>query len=654
MRTCMEVPDVGEVVINFANTKSPSDTSPLPTVPLSVCRVWLPVIKRKANETHVSCTYNPSTKALTLKNFDTILKRTSFRVNWYYEIGNTGMGDVAFRYTSYNQSQTVAASKMDYYGNGVATISSTGFSGQLKAISWEYLGHYEYKWELYKGSIGKFVFEIEVGHGMIWETGESQYFVFTTHFSVIHINGNLECRYAEKQTDGSWGHHFPSVACWPVTNALTTVITMKLHPYQDIAANKRYQIFIDTRSTDTDDGLTFTRNGIFSINVESFVGGVKQRGGKQRFEVFGPRIPEFVVWSSNKIAGEPAHLTYYADFMNGVSIVSSNPNLTVFNNIMLYFETALGTSSYPIDLGLGYPDQSVIPCNLLLGVPYWTNNFTATCTLYYGYSGAPARIKIEGFLDFSCRTFRVDIPLVVNPTATGIVPRTWLKVLETTVAGGVKSVDVRYEGRYYELNTTWSRNTTRYPRLDMTYSTPITMTTTTLNTVATLSLPFNANNNLEAKDFVLIKFPIFWPTPWAIDFNDCNTNVYMERCYSIRNDQQNAHFVYFQTKGLSNGATLKFTLPSSRSVIPPTNATTVFFEMYVFRHTRLIAKHKYTGMALTMFTADPIVPTINCLPTTPIQSTSNEYIVAFNLPHNLLDKSEIRIDYVDYDIDANP
>lgn len=76
--------------------------------------------------------------------------------------------------------------------------------------------------------------------------------------------------------------------------------------------------------------------------------------------------------------------------------------------------------------------------------------------------------------------------------------------------------------------------------------------------------------------------------------------------------------------------------------------------MYIYRHTRLIAMHKFTGLASAMFIPDPIVATINCLPTTPIQSTPNEYIVTFALPHNLLSKSEIRIDYVDYDVDANP
>lgn len=231
--------------------------------------------------------------------------------------------------------------------------------------------------------------------------------------------------------------------------------------------------------------------------------------------------------------------------MNQVTVTDSSPTLATYDNIILYFETALSASSYPIDLGLGYPDQSKIPCNLLLGVPYWTNVNTAICTLFYGYSGAPARIKVEGFKTFTCRTFRIDIPLVQNPTNQGIVPRTWLKILRTTVTGVTKQVDVRYEGHYYELNTTWVRNTTRYPYLANTYTNAITMATDKLNTIAELNLPFISHQNLETRDFILIKFPIFWPTPWQMDFTKCNVPLHAERCYTIRNDDQDAHFLYF-------------------------------------------------------------------------------------------------------------
>lgn len=147
------------------------------------------------------------------------------------------MSSNRFRTTSYNISSAVPSSKMDYHNNGVSTVTIGGYAGGLKAIDWKYLGHYEYKWELYRNGYSKFVFEIETGHNMAYNPAESDYFVFTTHQTVIFNNGYLECRYAKKNPDGSWGHHYPSIDCNINTNAARTQVTMKLHPYLDIVSN---------------------------------------------------------------------------------------------------------------------------------------------------------------------------------------------------------------------------------------------------------------------------------------------------------------------------------------------------------------------------------------------------------------------------------
>ena len=76
--------------------------------------------------------------------------------------------------------------------------------------------------------------------------------------------------------------------------------------------------------------------------------------------------------------------------------------------------------------------------------------------------------------------------------------------------------------------------------------------------------------------------------------------------------------------------------------------------MYLYHDNRLIAINSYTGLSLTMFIADPIVATVTCLPTSCVTATQNDYIVTFNLPHNLLGSSEIRIDYTDYSVTPNP
>ena len=674
---CLDIPANGEIQILFNSAASPTGLatpySPSPTT----CRVWPRIRKQKANNTEVSCNYDTTLRAFIIKTFDYIPMRTPSRVTWHHLYrSSTSIGALQFRILGYNATGSPATVLSEWSNTNPTPswLGLTGAAGEPLANNWEYLGHYEYAFDLYEGSYGKFVWEVEVGDAMAWNPAEDWTFVATMPASVIYNNGNLECRYALKDTvTGKYGHPYPGVDCTyvnvpdvvgPPLVPGYTKITMKLHPLLDIAATSRYQIWIDTRSTDTLDGLQFTKYGIYSVNLESFQGATKKRGGKRRYEVFGPKINHFAVWSSNKIAGEHSFLTYYVDFINSQGIKNSLPTLANFQTIMLYFDTQITyvpQGGYSHDLGmLNYPDQSNVPCNLLVGISYWnlplTN--TAICTIYYGYSESPARIKIEGFINFNTRVFRVDIPFVLNPGKPGVVPRTWLKILETSVTGTTKNTVVVFEGHYYELNTTWTRNTTRYPITNSTYSTPaVTFSVNTLDTIGTLTLPFMTPASLHANDFVLIKFPIYWPAPWAIDWTKCSIpgGLLQQRCYSIRNDDKDAHYVYFQLAGtLPTSSTLRFEVPSARAMTPPTIAGTAYFEMYLYHDTRLIAVNRYTGLSPTMFIADPITGTVNCLPTSAVTMTQNEYIVTFILPHNLLGKSEIRIDYVDYSVTPNP
>ena len=677
---CLDIPSTGSIDLVFNTNLSPTDlpSNSYTTTP-TVCRVWPGIRKQQANQTEVSCNYDTTNKLWRVNNFNYIPMRTASAITWYHMYSaNTIVPSLNFRMVAYNISGS-APTFSEWNGGGTnpaitpTWIGTGAISGDPLATNWQYLGHYEYAYDLYEGSYGKFVWEIEVGEAMQWDNPEAWTFVATMPASVLYNKDYLECRYALKDPISlKYGHPYPGVSCTyvnvpdivgPPLIAGYTKITMKLHPKLDIISNSRYQIWIDTRSVDILDGLQFTKSGIYSVNLESFLSGTKRRGGKQRFEVFGPRISHFAIWSSNKIAGEQAFLTYYVDFINTQTVQDSTSTLANFHTIMLYFDTQTSYvpgGGYASDLGmgtsLGYKDQSVIPCNLILNIPYWTNVNTAICTLYYGYSEAPAKIKIEGFRSFSVRVFRVDIPFVTNPTKAGVVPRTWLKILQTTVAGTSKSVQVLWEGHYYELNTTWTRNTTRYNRVDTTYASPaVTMSVTTLDTVGTLSIPFNTPQMLHANDFVLIRLPIFWPAPWNIDWTTCQVPLLGQRCYSIRNDNYDSHYVYFQLSStLSNGATIRFNLPSSRAVIPPVVAGTAYMQTFIYHDTRLIAVNKHTGLSLTMFIADPIVATVNCLPTSAVTNTQNEYIVTFILPHNLLGKSEIRIDYTDYTVTPNP
>lgn len=664
-RSCLPIPETGEVVIQFYSGRSPMDFSPASnqyTVTPTVCRVWLPIINPAANQTEVKCVYDSANRRFRISNFKTILPRTTMKITWWADHG-TAVGNHQMTLNSFaNYGDYSAASVLDFSGDGTLDTVASGTNtvtwtpARQLAVSWKFVGHYEYEWELYQGSRGKFVFEITVGHNMQWETTESQYFMFTFS-NTVTLADNLECRYAQ-QSGSTFGHHYPSVQCSWIAGTPNNQIKMLLHPRLNIAAGTRYQVFIDTRLFDTLDGLVFNRYGVYTINMESYVSNTKQRGGKQRYEVFGPRILHFYVWSSNKIAGLLSHYTYYIDWIDTITIRDSTPTLTSFDNIMLYFDTT-SPGGYPMDLAAGFPDQSVIPCTMLLGIPLWTGTNTAICTLYYGYSSAPARIKIEGFRSINTRVIRIDIPKVGNPTATGVVPRTWGKVLSTTVVAGVKSVAVTWEGRYYELNTTWSRNNTKYTYYSGTApSNPaVTFSTTALNVAGTLTIPIKTPQTLHANDFIAIQFPSWWPTPFSMDYTTCSIpgGLLQQRCYSIRNDQQDSHWVFFQLAGnLADGNVVRVGVNSARTVVPPANCTNKYFRVFLYYDTRLLATYDYSNLSPTMFVADPIVATVTCNPTSPIQFTSTEYIVTFNLPHDLLAKSEIRIDAEDYDQTANP
>ena len=664
-RSCLPIPPTGEVVVQFYSGQSPMDFATGADryrVTPTVCRVWLPVLSPAANQTEVKCVYDAANRRFRISNFLTILPRTIVKLTWWAE-HTTQIGTHRFTMTSLQTyGDYSAASILDFSAdqpldqNNANSNTLTWAITRPLAISWNFVSHAEYEWELYQGSRGKFVFEITVGHAMKWENTESQYFVFTFS-NTVTLADNLECRYAQ-QSGSTFGHHYPSVACSWTAGTPNNQIRMLLHPRLDIAAATRYQVFLDTRLFDTLDGLVFNRYGVYTINVESFVSNTKQRGGKQRYEVFGPRILHFYVWSSNKIVSEKAHYTYYIDWINNVAIRDSTPTLTNFDNIVLYFDTT-SPGGYPMDLAAGFPDQSIIPCSMLLSIPLWTGRNNPICTLYYGYSSAPARIKIEGFRAINTRVIRIDIPIVGNPTVTGVVPRTWAKVLTTSVTGTVKSVAVTWEGRYYELNTTWSRNSTLYNYYSGTApSNPsVTFTTTALNVAGTLSIPIKTPQRLHARDFIAIQFPIWWPVPWTMDFTTCSIpgGLLQERCYSIRNDEQDSHWVFFQLAGsLSDGNTVRLGVNSARTVVPPANCTMRYFRVFLYHDTRLLATYDYSNLSPTMFVADPITATVTCVPTSPIQFTSTEYIVTFNLPHDLLSKSEIRIDAEDYDQTANP
>lgn len=90
-------------------------------------------------------------------------------------------------------------------------------------------------------------------------------------------------------------------------------------------------------------------------------------------------------------------------------------------------------------------------------------------------------------------------------------------------------------------------------------------------------------------------------------------------------------------------------LESARATVTANN-THDYFETFVYHDGRLIGRYRHYNIQTLVYIPDVITPTINCLPINPIQFTDTEYIVRFALPHDLLSRSEIRIDYPLYDL----
>lgn len=120
----------------------------------------------------------------------------------------------------------------------------------------------------------------------------------------------------------------------------------------------------------------------------------------------------------------------------------------------MYFDT-IAPHGFPMDLGTGYPDQSLVPCKLHY-VNLLAGEDTPTCQLFYGYSGAPQRIELKGFDADRTRIIKVDIPNVYTPNTIETVPKTWLEIVETTGAVGSRQSTTIWEGHYRDVNQTFT------------------------------------------------------------------------------------------------------------------------------------------------------------------------------------------------------
>ena len=60
--------------------------------------------------------------------------------------------------------------------------------------------------------------------------------------------------------------------------------------------------------------MFFPKVGIYTLSVYSYVGGNKERTGKARYEVWGPKIDHFFIHSTNKVKNDWTLLTLHSEF----------------------------------------------------------------------------------------------------------------------------------------------------------------------------------------------------------------------------------------------------------------------------------------------------------------------------------------------------
>lgn len=656
-RNCMNVPEEGEIKITFNDGAN----NPLNNwgSHIDYCRVWRNVNKQYANETHVRCDYDDTTHAVSINTFDTIMNLT-YRIafSWSgklkdvaipYNVGAMGYSIETFNVTGDASTRTdwLVTGYNTGGGHGTNGVGLAGFQVTKKFPphrAWHKFRKYQY--EIYRNLRGSFIFDIEVGDLMEYTAAEDNYFEFVFDDSIT-LGNHLECRYAAYAADKvTLGHHYPSVDC---NMQGPGHVQMKLHPYLDIHAATRYQFIIDSRLFEMWEGWDFTEPGIYTLSVNSFLGGVATRSQKQRFEVYGERIPHFFIYQANRVIGEPGLYIFWSEFFNPTAIRTSDETAATYWTLAAFFETA--NNGFAQDLGTGWPDQSQVPCKIhYLGL--LPNYDQVLCYIYYGYNDSPARIEAKGFGPGNSRFIRLDIPGIVTPVTPGLVPRTWFKVLETVNTAGNKVTTTRWEGHYYELNNTWGRYDPWYGMTTATDTTAMSQNTNDLDTVGNFQMTLRTPYTLHENDYIIIKFPKFWPVPYQMSFRDCKQiSVKDENCFSIRNTPQDYHIVYnrFGGGGLTDGDSVTLTMESPRATITANN-THDYIETFLYHDGRLVGRYQHTNIHTLSYIPDVIVPTINCIPTDPIQFTDTEYLINFALPHDLLSKSEIRIDYPDYDL----
>ena len=326
--TCLEIPSGGEMIVTFSNAPDATNFQSFD----NNCVLWETVRYKMGNESHPICSWDAATKSFKIQRFEEVPKRSLVTLQ-FYGILKTAISALTVNIKTYSV-QGVPSSQLDYLLTPANTL--TAAVPYVIAPKYEFVNWKEKRGGMYLNNRGFFKIIFDPGHDIDYDLAENNYLEFVFDASIIKTD-NFDCRYGEDPS----GHMYPSVQCDYVTGTIYNTVRMRLHPKQHIKAGKKYQVIIDTRNKEIYEGLTFTKTGIYTLSVYSYVGGVRQRSGKGRFEVFGRRIPHFFITSSNKVKNEFTLLTLHSEWYDSsVALGASDLTKTSYELMVVYFETA--------------------------------------------------------------------------------------------------------------------------------------------------------------------------------------------------------------------------------------------------------------------------------------------------------------------------
>jgi hypothetical protein len=635
--TCLEVPVGGEIIVGLASSPAVSIFQSFN----SECTVWENVKFKVGNETHPTCFWDAPSLSFKIRNFEEIPKKTRIVVQFYGPL-RASVSSIAVSVNTY-PIQGSTANRIDYL-NAVANTVSTGVPYVL-APKYEYVNWKEKKGGMYVTNRGYFKITFDPGHNIDYNLAENNYLEFVFDVSIT-LNSNIYCVYGVYPSS----HMYPSVQCDFIEGPVFNTIRMRLHPMLYIQAGTKYIVLIDTRDKEIYEGLTFSRTGIYTLSVYSYVGAVKTRSGKGRFQIYGRRIPHFFIHSSNKVVDDWTLFTIISEWWDTtVSLGVSDTSLLSYQMMVVFFETA--NNGFAPDLGTGLPELESFPCKVL-GVNFLGTKTNVDCTLYWGYNNAPAKIQITGYAASNPSQITVFLPLIKNP-ASIIVPKVWFQIQNHSIVGGVKQINILYEGHYTELNMTYTKhpNYTYAPLEVNENANVLSHDQTTLEFKGFLTIPIQTTGiTLNRNDIIAFKFPLYWPLDVTLATTDC-TNIPVLFCYTITNVDRDYHMLVVKLSGnVGTGSSLRVRVKAPIAVVPLTPpAPPNIIKTYIFHHTRLVRI-----INMTNFSGVNMIPNVittfsaTCDVAGPIEGQQTDYIIKFSLPNELLASAQVRVDAVDF------